>query len=288
MAALTGLSLGGKLGLALGILVFTAVLGGFYYLSKRVSKGAFFSGRRVKVLDRMMVSRDVTILILQIGTRLLAVGVGKSGATLLCELSPSDFPELLKKTEEPEGKTGFLNRFARNMKAGFTGSEPVQPDNDASFAEILQKIAESRPDPVPGAVNAGDAGYPHLWEEEPRYSVPSAPQRPKRPNYQASIENMTRLSEPDALDSKVRYSGAPPVRTEQRVASAPVSYTPPPTYVPPPAYTPPPLAKQDVPPVPVAEPTTEEERTGRIDDLLDLIAQRQSRMDNRNNTGDKG
>jgi flagellar biogenesis protein FliO len=254
------------MGLVLGVLVFIAVLGGFAYLSKRVSGGAALSGRRMKVLDRTMLTRDSYVLLVQIGLRILAVGVGKGAPALLCELSPSDFPEFAKKTAGERKDPGFWGRFASNIKAGFTGKSVVQPEEEASFSDILQQIAEK--DPVPGEEVAGDAGYPHLWEAERR---PAPPRFGRRVNYQSSIENMNRLSEPDMLDRRARfYSG--PDKTPPRRDPAPSA--PPSPHVPPPELP--------------RSAAAEEERTERIDQLLDLIAQRQSRMDGRNNTGDMG
>jgi flagellar biogenesis protein FliO len=243
------------LGLVLGVLVFIAVLGGFVYLSKRVQKGTVLSGRRIKTLDRMMVSRDSAILLVQVGARLLAVGVGKGPPSFLCEFSASDFPGLSAKTGTDKEPSGFWRRFARNMKNGITGGNPIQSQADTSFAEVLRQMTEK--DPVPGGENAGDAGYPLMWEEERR----PAPNRFRR-SYQHSIDNMNRLSEPDRLDRRSRYYGDPEERN-----------------------------RRPAPPFPPPEPSkpvvNEEERTERIDRVLDLISQRQSRMDERNELGEE-
>lgn len=272
--AYLAMGLGEALGLAFAILIFVAVMGGFVYLSKRMSGGKVFSGRRIKVIDRMMLSRDSYVMLVQIGMRLLAIGVGKGAPTILCELSPSDFPEYAKKTDESPKDTGFWNLFKRNMKASLTKGGAAPTEDNASFAAVLQQMAEK--DPVPGAENARDAGYPHLWEEERR----PAPPRFRRPNYQASIENMTRLSEPDTLDRRSRFYGDTSVRPGPRPAAGPPPQA---------AYTaPPPPAAPALPSNPYDDGTGEEDRSERIDQLLDLIAQRQSRMDDRNDTGDMG
>ena len=272
-----------KLGLVFGAFVFIAILAGFVVLSKRMSGGPVLSGRRIKVIDRMMLTRDSSILLVRVGLRILAVGVGKGVPSLLCELSPKDFPEFAAKPEESPKEAGFWNRFARNMKSGLTGGSISQTEEDASFAAVLQQIAEK--DPVSGAENAGDAGYPLLWEEEQR----PAPPKFKRSGYQASIENMTRLSEPDALDRRSHQQQWQQQRERQRqraaapgvrFAGAEAPMQPPPVYAPP---MPPPPA-----PEPPAPAVSDEERSGRIDQLLDMIAQRQSRMDNRDDTGDVG
>jgi flagellar biogenesis protein FliO len=151
----------------------------------------------MKIIDRMMVSRDTSILLVQIGTRLLAVGSGKGMLSLICELSPSDFLGFAEKTAVGSSSEsgGFWKRFARNMKANVTGSAS-ETDADTSFAEVLMQIAEK--DPPSGAEDAEDAGPVSLQEEE-EISFPS---RLRRPSYQVSIENMSRLSEPDNLDKR--------------------------------------------------------------------------------------
>jgi flagellar biogenesis protein FliO len=229
--------------LVLGILIFVALFGGFIWLSKKFSGGSIVSGRRIKVIDRMMLTRDSTILIVQVGMRLLAVGTGKGAPSLLCELSPSDFPEFGKPPGARQRAGGFWERFARYFKAGFAGKD--DSDEDTSFAEVLRQISEK--DPVPGAENAGDAGYPNVREEQ------RPPNRFKRSGYQHSIDNMSRLSAPARLDRRSRLYPE---------GNQPPSPPPPPPVV------------------------TEEERTERIDHVLDLIAQRQSRMDERNDTGE--
>jgi flagellar biogenesis protein FliO len=180
----------------LGFIVFFAVLGGFFWLSKRVSGGQLLAGRRMKVIDRVMVSRDSTIVLVQIGSRLFAVGTGKGTPTFICELSPSDFPEPADKPEKSSGPGGFWGRFARNMKANVSGAAAeTSAAEEASFAEVLMQIK----DPPSGAEDAGEAGHTLLREEEET----SFPSRLRRPSYQVSIENMSRLSEPDNLDSRL-------------------------------------------------------------------------------------
>jgi flagellar biogenesis protein FliO len=241
-------------GLVLGVLVFVAIFGGFIYLSKRLQRGAAASGRRIKILDRAMLTRDSAVMLIQVGTRLMAVGVGKGTPSILCELSHSDFAEPENKPEAGRSDSGFLERFMRSMKSGVTGGGAAQSHQDASFSDLLRQLAEN--DPVSGAENAGDAGYPYLPDEERR------PANRFKRNYQRSIDNMNRLSEPDRLDRRSRYYGDGRVRPAE-------SGTPPMT-----------------PPAPPPRPVvSEEERAERIDNVLDLIAQRQSRTDERNDAG---
>jgi flagellar biogenesis protein FliO len=259
-------------GLVLGVFVFVAVLAGFVYLSKRMSSGAVLSGRRIKIIDRIMVARDSTILLVQIGTRLMAVGVGKGPPTFICELSASDFPELSKNPEAETADTdGFWKRFKRHFKANLTGKTAGRKNESSSFAAVLQEIAEK--DPPPGTTNAGVAGYPRFTEEERR----PPQQRFRRGGYQKSIENMNRLSEPDSLDRRTRGYATPPPYPHSPQQAAQIH--PPQQAAPPPAPVP---ARTVLPPA-----ENMEERGERIDQLLDIIAQRQSRMA-QNDTGDKG
>jgi flagellar biogenesis protein FliO len=248
-------------GLVLGVFVFVAILGGFVWLSKRVTGGSVFTGKRVKVIDRTMLTRDSMVVLVQIGPRILAVGAGKGAPSLICELSPSDFPEFLNGEDAVQKSSGFWSRFARNMKAGVTGNAASRPNQDASFEEMLRQISEK--DPVSGAEAAGDAGYPHFRETPGQDERRPGGGRFRR-SYQANIENMTKLREPDKLDRRSRFYDEPD--DNSRRAAPP----------------PPPPPK---PPKPVM---SEEERAERIDNVLDLIARRQSRADDRNDTGEAG
>ncbi|MDR1669703.1 MAG: flagellar biosynthetic protein FliO [Oscillospiraceae bacterium] len=235
---------GSIVGLVLGLLVFVLILGGFVYLSKRISKGTVFSGKRIRVIERLMVSRDASVLLLQIGLRLFVVGAGRDGVNLLSELSASDFAEA-QKSESPRG---FMSRFKSNLRANVTQTN--KPEADTSFAELLQKMK----DPVSGsAEGAGNAGHPHTADK---------PETPRYDRYQNEIENMTRLSQPDALDRRA--------------------------HNPPPRYETPSRRPAPVPSPAEPDPKNEKERAERIDQLLDLVSQRQARLDDRNNTGDKG
>jgi flagellar biogenesis protein FliO len=242
--------------LFLGILAFIAGLGGFIWLSRRVSGSRMLTGRRMKVIDRMMISRDSSILLVQIGSRLFAVASGKGVPSFISELSPSDFPE-------PEDKViskpdGFLGRFVRNMKANASGAD-AETDTDVSFAEILKHIK----DPPSGAEDAGDAGHTCLREEETPF-----PSRLRRPGYQVNIENMSRLGEPDNLDSRFQkrkeereWGGFVPARLTRNKETREMgnSHTP-------------------------VRPVPKEGRGERVDQVLEMIAKRRSEKD----TGDMG
>lgn len=192
-----------------------------------------------------MVTKESSVLLLQIGLRLLVVGAGRDGVTLLFELSPADFDDTQKKPDEY--KQGFWGRFGKNMKANLTGTQP-QTGEDDSFAELLRKMTEA------SAAANEPAPPPQGWEQSAA---------PKRSGYQVEIDNMSRLSQPDALDRRARTEN--PFTPSRR---------PEPTVRQPSAARP--------------APENDKERAERIDQLLDLVSQRQARLDDRNHTGDKG
>jgi flagellar biogenesis protein FliO len=232
-------------GLVLGIVVFIVILGAFYFLSKRIAKGSVFAGKHMKVIERVMLGKETSILLLQVGLRLVVIGTGRDGMTLLFEMNAGDFMAAQKKEGEPQGLFG---RFTKSVRSGLTGASEAE---SASFADLLRRMEERNPVAAPEQ-EAGDAGSPHIWEKHP----------PRHAKYQSEIENLLRLSQPEAFDRRDR----------------PADFSAP---------------RYETPPRPEAhrlgaEGRSDKERAERIDQLLDLVSQRQARLDDRNHTGDKG
>lgn len=86
---------------------------GIFYLAYRVSRylagrGASplpgMKGRHMRVLDRMMLSQDKMIVLVQIGTQYLVLGVSSGQISLLSELEPEQAQLWLE--EPPQAPKG--------------------------------------------------------------------------------------------------------------------------------------------------------------------------------------
>ncbi len=102
--------------IAVAIVLFIVVMAGsmigLKWLSGRSMSG--FAGRNMKVLDRMPLGRDTHLAIVQIGSRFLALSVGKESANLLCELSEKEVRSLrLTQSSRSKGKSPFFNFLLR-------------------------------------------------------------------------------------------------------------------------------------------------------------------------------
>lgn len=75
----------------------------------------------MRVIERLAVSRDVSLMIVEIGQKVLAVSATKEGLRLLCELSPRDVEALNADRPAPpsngtDDNSTFFKRFLHNMR----------------------------------------------------------------------------------------------------------------------------------------------------------------------------
>ena len=253
------LSLDQTLGLVLGILVFAALMAGMFLLLKWLSRRGFAgtSGRRMKALDRLVLSKDSSVMILQIGLRLFAVSVGRDGVRLISELKSSDFEQSAPEQAQA-ARAGFFRRFIHNMKINMRlapkDAKPMGPGASIpaahdSFADVLAQVARRESEnPSPDVSVEGESGRPHVEETA------------AKPDYQSRIDQMKRWGEPDSLDRRASGAGAvsaaPKIPKYSRPA-APAS--PAPITAPVPVTEPVPAepAPKAVKPEPVAEAVPE-------------------------------
>lgn len=215
--------------LIFGLAAIIALMALCFFMLRRLSKnrGGTITAD-MKIVARMVLSRDTTLMIVKLGVRLLALSVGRDGARLICELNAADLPE------EPEeasfNEASFWTRFWHNLKVnlrilpkGTPYMTPGKPEerkseteDNKSFETVLRKIAEQKTDPVPGAQSAGDSGYNGVWmsnpDETPRNHM----------SYQTALDNLSMLKEPDRLDRR-----ATGVFSPQNVYQRPKEYRPP-------------------------------------------------------------
>ena len=112
----------------IGILVVMAgILAGAYFFTRWAGKGLGtlpgLSGQNLRVLDRISVGRDQSVLVVRAGERYFLVGAAPSGVGLLAELSPEE-GAVWERASCPQEGTG-------------TG---------AGFQQLFQKILDKKKD----------------------------------------------------------------------------------------------------------------------------------------------
>lgn len=274
-----------------GIVIFVAMLVGAWLLIRLLSgKGFSRQGRYFRVLDRFPISRDCSILLLAVGSRVLAVCVGKDGGSLLCELDPVEIEGFsvggAATKQESEGQdASFGKRFVHNMKYNMgvlpKGTPPMRPSapqsagkNDADFSAILQAIEKS------GAA-----------QETVQRSADPAEMRAA--DYRAAVDNMRRLAQTEAPAARSKPKPDPSAGTAPSPAGRTQSSDEETAREllrmlqdrkashekPKPADTKPstPRTESSVGPRAGDAPVIRPDREDQIDEILDKIAQRQSR-----------
>jgi len=85
---------------------------------RRLSSYNMGRARNMRVIERLMISRDAAVLLVQVGQRILAISSAKDGVRLLCELSPRDLPDISEERRPgpPDENSTFWQRFSHNMR----------------------------------------------------------------------------------------------------------------------------------------------------------------------------
>ncbi|MDE6455767.1 MAG: flagellar biosynthetic protein FliO [Dysosmobacter sp.] len=85
------------------------------YAAGRGALGAVSRGRRMEILDRLVLGRDQSLILARVGERYLLLGAGTAGVSLLAELSGEE-AAAWKPPEAAEGRPGFKEAFLSAMK----------------------------------------------------------------------------------------------------------------------------------------------------------------------------
>ena len=85
------------------------------YAVGRGAFGAFQGGRRMEILDRMPLGRDLSVVLTRVGERYLLLGTGSAGVTLLAELSAEEAASW-KPPQTEDGRMSFKEAFCTVMK----------------------------------------------------------------------------------------------------------------------------------------------------------------------------
>jgi flagellar protein FliO/FliZ len=174
-----------------GFLAAVALLVLSFFVLRWLSTRTMGGSHHMRVIERLIISRDNALLIVQVGQRILAVSSAKDGVRLLCELSPRDIPDLSesKAPESLDEGSSLGKRFIHNMrvhmrllpkgtpfarppvKDGGSGVSPNASPSPSPFAmallraqsehdhDGLMSLLNNSPDPVSDSDDTGgDSG----------------------------------------------------------------------------------------------------------------------------------
>jgi flagellar biogenesis protein FliO len=187
------------LGVLLFVLMLAAMLVLLFFLQRR---GGFAGGKRVKVIERVSITRDTALVVLRVGARCLVVCAGKDGGNLLCELSPDEIEASAAREEREEPRPpGFFKRFWHNLRLNLgllpKGTRPLTPRaapppaEPESFAALMRNLRQQQdaapPPPEPPAPE------PPPKPPAPAPARPSARERPLiEKDYRSALDDMRR------------------------------------------------------------------------------------------------
>lgn len=313
---LSGVLDAGQVGyLVLMLVVFVLLMAAAWFVLRWLAGRGMGGGRskHMKVLDRLVLTRDSSILILQVSGRVFVVAAGKDSSDVLCELDPSDFPPENSPRragapdgEEPSTQPGFWKRFFHNLRLNMgllpKGTQPMTPGGASrppsdpqpdTFQDILRRVqhaqaAQNHPSHSPESGRAA-SGNLHVEgraegaaagrKEEPVYTRHTRPvydgEAPKvKADYNEIIDNMRQLG----LVDKDR----PPPPREQAPAAAAAPQAEP--Y----RAEPPVQPEAEPPQAPDEAPGPAADGQDKYDMMFDLIAKRQARYAGKKDRGKDG
>ena len=233
----------------------------------------------MRVLERIYISRDAGIMLVQIGRRYIAVSSSKDGLRFLCELSPADLngadnetapadtaPRVTSPSDNYPDNSSLGKRFIHNMKinAGLLPKDtpPARPpvkntpqSGPSSFAlELLRAQADGDKDGLLELLG-GEARN----AERPESSV--AEPQTKTPDYQAAIDSLKQMSNTET--PAVTAASAAAALYKNTVSNLPGNTQ---------RASAPAAPAKAVSPAPVREPNNDD-----LDELFDRIEKRNNR-----------
>lgn len=253
-----------------GFVAFVALLLLSYFVLRWLSNRTLGGARHLRVIERMNVSRDVSLMIVEIGQKVLAVSATKEGLRLLCELSPRDVAALNEERAVPSSdgsdeNSTFLKRFWHNMRiqlrllpkdtplARPAAQEETPPPSQFAMALLRAQAEDDKGtllellDKRPKQETRTDA--------EPVFPVAEAKESSglgSARDYNAAIESLKQMGKIET----------PVVPVAPTTAAAAYKTAPAPATA----------------PVPKSEPKPEQSsREDRVDELFDRISKRSSR-----------
>ncbi|MCL2082101.1 MAG: flagellar biosynthetic protein FliO [Oscillospiraceae bacterium] len=229
--------------LVLGIVLVSALLAGLVFSTRWLHRRGFMLGNRsehIRIVDRVPLNREVALQIVQIGSKFLALGVGRDGVRLICELDRLEAccqadQEQQEQSAQPHSSPGFFGRFSHNVQVNM-GLKPkgtpymvpagsVSPGTDgkpgSGVASVLNQEQKQEnalspklntPEVPVSLVLPESMGSVDITQKQPQQArdtvAPPSPVAPSVPGgpeaYRASVENITKMVEPDLLDRRSR------------------------------------------------------------------------------------
>lgn len=136
---------GGIFGAVVMLLIMLAVIVGAYFVTRWIAAGALRmqKGSRMRVVDRLPLGKDKSVVVVEIGGALYALGVANSAVTLLCELPEGAYDE----RNTPASPIGgdWKSIFQQNMNTSGKREPRRKVDEDelTRMAERMRKRSQS-------------------------------------------------------------------------------------------------------------------------------------------------
>ncbi len=248
--------------LVIGIIIFVAMIIGARFLLKWVANRPLPKGSHIRILDRISVINDCTLMLVEVAGKVLLIGVSKEKTSFLCELDSEligGSPDFTSQTGTPspaassgeEKDTTFSERFFHNLKlaAGLApkGSQPLRPNaskkrNIPSQNDAMGQvpfISASAQRQTPPAANTQRAGVDFkqaldvVMKHQESSREPEQGQATPRMNadYAAAAERVKQLSQVDESKSAERVAAREAARQSQaaQIPRMPEVFTPAPS-----------------------------------------------------------
>lgn len=197
-------------GFYVGLTAFIVVLVLALFLLARLHRpGGLIGGssaRRLKVLERMPVTRESSVVLLQVGSRVLAVCLGRDGGNVLCEMPLSEYAPPAPAPSDTSAPApapapaapGFLARFWHNLRLNIgllpKGTKPLLPGAPRTQAAPPEPSA-----PGEHATPAEKASFAAMLEK--LNAAESGDAQQPAPDYRAALDSIKRHSAGVAQDS---------------------------------------------------------------------------------------
>jgi len=116
------------------VLIFGGLLFIRKYLMKNVRKlGGVKSGAYMKILDRLAVTQDKHIILLEAGNKILVVGVSPQKIEAITEFTKEEFGELAGGADDTGAENGgFLHLLNKKLNFGDGGKSDKSEKNEKS------------------------------------------------------------------------------------------------------------------------------------------------------------
>lgn len=217
----------------MGLFGFVALIFAARFFLRWMARRPLPSGEHIKILDRIAVTRDAMLMLVEVAGRIVLIGVSKDKTEFLCEFDSEEItdspdftavsaptPSSALNSDSDEGG-GFVQRFLHNFKiaAGFApkNAQPLRPDTQPPRDRTLKRVVRVRPGA--GRVNQAQSfDFNKILQNS--ISAPGAPREPEQPapklpaNYMEAIERVKQYAN---IDEPIKPKPVMPVQ----------SYTPP-------------------------------------------------------------